>query len=211
LSHVVQGGYAAPVKGAPDLGAEPFERPLLAPRRSVGTVRDERVVDIADAEHAGRKVKLIAGESVGVAAAVEALVVVAHEPEHLGREAAEAADQLLSVLGVAADDRVLARVERAGLVEDRVRDRELADVVEKAGDRDGAQNRRRKSECLSDLDCAPGHAPGVPGGVGVLLGKASRQRKRLAGEECLRGNEIRVGRIPGQSWPLVCQLARRPR
>ena len=48
-------------------------------------------------------------------------------------------DYRLAVIGVSVtfDDRKLGIVERARLLQDRVRDRELADVVEQAADREG--------------------------------------------------------------------------
>ena len=53
-------------------------------------------------------------------------------------EAAELGQELMAVCGMALDDRELGIVERTWLLQDRVRNREFADVVEEAADREGA-------------------------------------------------------------------------
>ena len=65
---------------------------------------------------------------VGIAGAVEALVARAHEAGARG-ERWRCEDDALADHRVAAHELPLVLVERAGLVEDLVRDRGLADVV----------------------------------------------------------------------------------
>ncbi len=77
-----------------------------------------------------------------------------HEVEDRGREAAELAQQLEAPLRVPLDDRELFVFERRRLLEDAVRHRELAHVVEQAADRERAEAPRREAELLADLNGA---------------------------------------------------------
>ena len=65
-------------------------------------------------------------------------MVVEDEARNGVVEAAELGQQLVAVRRVAFDDRELAIVERTRLLQDRVRNRKLADVVEQAADREGS-------------------------------------------------------------------------
>ena len=104
----------------------------------------------------------LAGEAVGIAAAVPALVLVPHRL----RDVAEARQRLQDPL---ADDRVLAHqvplgvVERPGLVQDRVGDADLPDVVEQRagldlGERRAVETHRppdRDRELVDLSECSP--------------------------------------------------------
>ena len=68
-------------------------------------------------------------EAVGVAAAVPALVAVAHDDPHL-LQAVDGRDDPLAEHRVHLDQRALGRAEPAGLEEDRARHADLADVVQ---------------------------------------------------------------------------------
>jgi len=81
-------------------------------------------------------------------------MVVEYEPPHRVREAAELAEQPAAPLGVAADDGELLLVETGWLLEDRVGDGELADVVEEAADREGTEPACGEAELIADLDGA---------------------------------------------------------
>ena len=87
--------------------------------------------------------------------------MVHHEPLDLGREAAQLTHQRLPPLRVAADHRVLVVGQRAGLLEDLVRDGELAHVVQQPADREAAKPPGRQAELLADLDGAQRDAAGV--------------------------------------------------
>ncbi len=90
---------------------------------------------------------------------------------------------------MAAHDAELLVVERAWLLQDLVRDGELADVVQEATDRELPEARRRDPELLADLDREERHAPRVPLGVLVLLGQETGQRSDLRAEESLLGRD----------------------
>jgi len=72
---------------------------------------------------------VVAGEPVGVPRSVEPLVVMADRRHGVAQEA-EAVDDRRTFGGVARHDRPLVVGEACRLQEDRVRDPELADVVE---------------------------------------------------------------------------------
>ena len=91
------------------------------------------------------------------------------------------------------DDRELVVVERPGLLQDRVRDRELADVVQQTADREAAQARGREAELLADLDRERGDAAGVLLGRRVLLGEAHHERAHAGAEERLLGGDDLAG------------------
>jgi hypothetical protein len=73
-------------------------------------------------------------------------------------------------------DHPLRVVERAGLVEDLLRDADLADVVEETAETERAQALGRELELAADLDGIVGDALGVALGVGVL--RLDRVRER---------------------------------
>ena len=75
------------------------------------------------------------------------------------------------------DDLELVVVERAGLLQDRVRDRELADVVQQAADRQVAEPSPREPELLTDLDGEGGDATRVLLGRAVLLGEPHHESR----------------------------------
>ena len=80
-------------------------------RAAVDALARERVVDVADAEDAHLERELGAAQAVGIAAAVEALVMAAHERQ-LVVEAADVAEQGRAVARVALDDVELGRRQR---------------------------------------------------------------------------------------------------
>ncbi len=88
---------------------------------------------------------LRAGQAVGVAVAVPALVLVAHDRRQVP-ELRRAAQDPLADHGVLGHHAPLGVVSGPGLVEDLVRDRELADVVQQRAVADG-------------VDCSAGERP----------------------------------------------------
>jgi hypothetical protein len=108
------------------------DRVIVRHGRAVRAVRGHRVVGVAGEDDAAAERDLLAGEPVGVAGAVEALVLVADDARH----AAHAGDGAQDAL---ADDRVLAHDvpllagQRARLVQDPVGHPDLADVVQQRG------------------------------------------------------------------------------
>jgi hypothetical protein len=76
-----------------------------------------------------RKGDVVAFQPIGIARAVPLLVRGAHERRHAG-ERVGAGNDALADERMTAHERPLVLVERTWLVEDRVRDRGLADVVQ---------------------------------------------------------------------------------
>jgi hypothetical protein len=101
-------------------------RVRLGQRLPVGAVGGHRVVGVADEDDPRAERNLFAGEALGIAAPVEALVLVAHERQDVAQELDRGQDALAHD-GVALDDGPLLVGEGAVLVEDRLGDRDLAD------------------------------------------------------------------------------------
>jgi len=95
----------------------------------IGPIRDERVVGVADEDDPRRERDLFSGESVGIAVSVPALVLVSHRERNLS-EPWQLPQDPLADRGVLAHEVPLRFVEWAGLVQDRIRDPDLPDVVE---------------------------------------------------------------------------------
>src|SRR5579872_3566524 len=141
---------AASVERDAGIVAEQRECFLLRPCRPVDARRDERVVYVADREDARLEREVVCVQSTWVAAAVEPFVMVEDEPLDRVVEAAELVQQLAAALRVQLDDLVLVVVERPRFLENRVRERELADVVQEAADREAAQAGGGEAELLAD-------------------------------------------------------------
>ena len=123
---------------------------------------------------------VLAGQPVRVAAAVPALVARAHEARHGPQRWSREQDAL-------ADDRVpaheapLGLVERPGLLEDRVGDGDLADVVELGGVRDVVELLAVHPQLAADGEREVGRTAQVHVQVGLALGEAAQQHvARLA-------------------------------
>ena len=115
------------------LGHE-FERALEAEGRLVDAAGHQRIEHVGQADDAPLDRDRVAGQAVRIAAAVPALVVgqrdLRTEPKHRARGMRQ---QVVPVTGVFLHHVELLRREPAGLVEDRVADRDLADVVQRRG------------------------------------------------------------------------------
>ena len=118
----------------PDAGAQLAGRVLDAPGLLVGALVHEDVEDVGDVDEPRLERDRLAREAVGIAAAVPALVVRAGDPlrdaEHLRLAVGEHAR---AEHRVRLDDLELLVGELAGLEQDRVRDRDLAEVVQRRG------------------------------------------------------------------------------
>ena len=97
-------------------------------RAPVGPLAGHGVVAVDHAHGAGDRAGCLAGQAVGVAPAVEALVVVAHPGHELLVE--QGAHDLGADAGVLAHELPLLRGQRAGLEQHAVGDADLADVVQ---------------------------------------------------------------------------------
>src|SRR5690242_17280342 len=98
--------------------------------------------------------------------------MVANEPLCGLGEPTELLQQTGAGSRMAADDSDLDVVERLRLLENAVRHRQLADVVDEAADGERTQPARRQAEELSDLDRQQCDAPRVLFRVCVLLRQA---------------------------------------
>ena len=128
----------------------------------------------------------IAGfEASRIAAALEALVVVGHEPADGVREPAELAEKPASQLGMTLDEREFLVGQRPRLLQDLIGYRELADVVQKSADREIAKPVGLEPELLADLHGAKGDTPRVLLSGAVLLRQAHGQRTHAWAEERL--------------------------
>ena len=164
---------------APELG----QRVGALHRAPVRAVGGHRVPGVADRDHARAERDRVAGEAVGVAAAVEALVARAHELRDVGQRRRGGQDALADER-VAAHERPLVLVQRPGLVEDRVGDGELADVVQ-----------------LGALADRAHHVDVEPEPVARCARRARRPRRRgRRGSGCARGPRA-VARPWTGCWP----------
>jgi hypothetical protein len=111
-----------------------------------------------------------------------------HELPDLFLEA-EIAKHAVARLGVALDDHELLVRQRARLLEDRVGDRELADVVHESAGGERAHAAGRETELLADLDRAERYAARVLLRVLVLLREADREGANVGAEERLLGRD----------------------
>ena len=110
-----------------------LRHPLLGVERvAVGARGRHRVIGVADGDDAGADRDRLARQGVRISMSVPALVTGAHHLGHRDERGRRAQDPLADD-GVLVDERPLALVERARLVQDRVRDRHLSDVVQLRG------------------------------------------------------------------------------
>ena len=119
----------------------------------------------------------VARKTIGIAAAVPALVAVAHElcnhrERRCGRE------DSLADLGVGSDEGQFVLVERAGLREDGVRDRNLADVVELRRLPNRCELILRHAELTRDGLRGVRNVTDVGGEPGVTFGEGAQQDVR---------------------------------
>ncbi len=154
---------------------------LLGPGAAVDPVVAHDVEGVGQSEDSGRQRDILPGQTVGVAAPVPALVVVPDTRDDRS-EAAHRLDDLGPLGGVLHHQLALRAVESARLVEDGVRDPDLADVVQETGNENlvdvflGKLHLRR--QFLGDA----GHVGGVVVGVGIAgvqrLGQGQYQVER---------------------------------
>ena len=173
LQHLLERPDTPGVEGRSGICLQEGNRLFVRPRRAIDAGRDERVIDVANAQDPGVEGDRIGVEPTRVAVAVESLVVVVDEPANRRREAADLVEELGAPLAVSPDQRVLLVVQRARLLEDGVRNRQLPDVVDERPDRKRAQPPRREAQRLADLNrrawrrggcAAPCTRPSRPGG-----------------------------------------------
>ena len=138
----------------------------------------------------------MAADPVGVAAAVPALVARADDGEHLAQRGDRREDGLAGDR-VAAHDPPLGVVERAGLVQDRLRDADLPDVVEERAELEQVELLRPEPERPADVERERDDLLRVVVRVGVLLLERVRERReRLAVQTLHRLGVLDLGEQP---------------
>ena len=125
--------------------------------------------------------------------------MAADEPVHHVGEPSELPQQRDSRVHVPHHDVVLGIGERPGLLQDRVRHRQLADVVEEAADGEVAESLGRQPELVADLcraECDPAR---VLLRVRVLLGELDEERADVRPEKRLGlGDEVGAAEVSEQ-------------
>ena len=125
--------------------------------------------------------------------------MAADEPVHRVGEASELAQQRDSRVHVPHHDVELGIGERPGLLQDRVRHRELADVVQETPDREVAKTLGREPELVADLRRTQCNAARVLFGVRVLLRELDEERADVRSEKRLGlGDEIGAAEVSEQ-------------
>src|SRR4051794_6710151 len=112
---------------------------------AIRAVGRHRVVRVADEDDPRLERDLLARDAVGIAAAVPALVAVAHDLAHL-LQLLDRRDDPLTELGMRLHDRALFRGQAAGLREDRALDADLADVVQERTELEALERRLVETE-----------------------------------------------------------------
>ena len=146
------------------------QRRLGAHGRAPGAVGEHRVEGVADGDDARAERDVLAGQAVGVPAAVEVLAAGAHERGHRLQAAGAQQDAL-------GDDRVVAHVvallggQLAGLAQQRVGEGELAQPAELRGEADVGALERAEAHALGDGLGQLRGAQGVVAGQGQGVGQ----------------------------------------
>lgn len=143
----------------------------LSPRHrlAVGPLGDHRIVGVGDAENASFDRDLVSREAIGIAAAVEALVVDSHPCPDLGRPFA--VEHLLAQHRMQPDLRPFRLVERTRLLERLQRDQQLADVVQARSQPEACLHSGGEADRRADSGCDPRNCPAVACGFRSLAAK----------------------------------------
>ena len=183
--------------------AELRERLVERPCGAVDARRQHRVERVGDVDDAGAERDLLAPQPVGVARAVEALVVVADRRDRVAEES-EPVDDAGALVGVALHQRPLLLRQARGLQQDRVRNRELADVVEERRVAEQVELGVREAELAADRQRELLDAARVARGVRVACVDGRREalhrRRRALLQQPVRLLErdvLRVDRLGG--------------
>ena len=172
-------------------------------RGAVDAVAGERVEDVGDRDDAPLDRDLLAGEAARVAAAVPLLVVAERDRRgHVEDRGGGAAQQAVALLGVGLDDRALLGGERAGLQQDRVGDRDLADVVQRRGVAHQLAELAVEADLLGEQRREAPDALDVR--AGVLVAELDRHREAPHG---LRLRDLELGERAVQLAGAVVDLA----
>ncbi len=165
----------------PRVVAQLLHRDLERQRAPVGAIGRHRVEGVARRDDPGGERDRVAGEAVRVAAPVPALVRRAHDDADVAQQAADLVEHPLALDRVRAHQRPLRVVQRPRLVDDRVGDDDLADVVQQRAQLGRLAHVLVDAEPLRDLHREPDDVLGVaPGVLVVLLEHVAQQQRRAA-------------------------------
>ena len=134
---------------------------LLVPGLAVRPIGPEGIPDVDDGKHARRKWNGFAGQSPWVPLSVPPLVVAVRDVERRLEES-DARDHLVRPYGVLAHELPLVLVQGSGLLEYRVRDADLADVMQKGPSAHMHQVFLGNAHPARQFDGELRHALGVP-------------------------------------------------
>ena len=159
------------------LGHDLVARDVPVERAAVRAVARHRVERIRHREHACAERRLVGAEPVGVAAAVPALVMGAHNVEALALQERDLGEHLLAEERVLLHARALVGRQRPRLLEDLVGDPDLADVVQEEAVFDASVARDEVGiDHGHELERIAHDALGMIVGAGVLPLECSRER-----------------------------------
>src|SRR5262249_35263873 len=135
-------------------------RTLLEPAKCLVTrkslairpVGRHRVVRVAHEDDARLERDVLAGNPIGIAGAVVALVAVTHDRADI-LEPVDGRDDALTELRMLLDQPALAVRQRARLRQDGLGDPDLADVVEERAELETLELPAVEPEALADLQC----------------------------------------------------------
>ena len=157
-------------------------------RRAVGVAGDHDVVGVGDRDDPREQRDRLAGQAMRVALAVPALVVAEDDLRHR-RVGLHARDDAGALLRVAAHDLPVLLGQRRGREQDRVGERELADVVQQPGRVDEVLLVARAAVRLGERAGVARDGGGVAGGHAVAHRERvdhARQHPELQRRELLR-------------------------
>ena len=119
----------APIRFFKENTQRAWQRQALPIRAITG----QRVADVHDLEYAHSQRDVLSLQTVGVAAAIHAFVMVANDGQDVTERFERRAD-LLSEDGMLFDNPHLFGIQRSGLGQNAVRDSDLADIVDQTSD-----------------------------------------------------------------------------
>ena len=139
---------------------EPPQRLFGIERPPVGSIGRHGVERVAGEDDSRLERDLLAGLAVGIAVAVPALMARAHDPADV-LQLVDRGDDLRAELGMRLDQVALLLGQRPGLEENRVRNPDLADVVEESTELEPLQRVPVEAELLPDAERRVGDPAGV--------------------------------------------------
>ena len=143
-------------------GFRPRQRGTVCPRRGEG------VEAIRDGDEASQQRDLPAGQAVGIAAAVQALMMTADGRQHFA-VANHGGQDALAHPRMAPDNAIFLRRQPGRLVQDGVGYADLADVVQHGGQAEMLALAAVQTEGGGEMQGEATHAPGVAGRVRIAF------------------------------------------